>query len=181
MLISKFDLTGISEKIEAFEERLGKKLPEQLCEFLMKYNGGETPNTNFSYNNVSSDVRAFYGLGKVKYSFDNVDLIVSQGKIYIPFACDSFGNEMIIDLQSGAVFFMNHEKDRLEQIANDLRGFIYICESKGISHESLKSVEEREQDLLKKGRGKIITDDLREMWKAEIEKYSLIRLEKVIL
>ena len=88
---------------------------------------------------------------------------------------------MIIDLQSGAVFFMNHEKDRLEQIANDLRGFIYICESKGISHESLKSVEEREQDLLKKGRGKIITDDLREMWKAEIEKYSLIRLEKVIL
>ena len=96
MLISKFGGSNIIEKIEIFEEIINNTLPKQLNEFLKKYNGGQTPNTKFLCENVSSDVKAFYGVGEVQYSYNNVNTIEYKNNIYLPFAFDSFGNEIFI-------------------------------------------------------------------------------------
>lgn len=179
MLISNYNTANMQEKIKVYEKTIGQKLPQQLYTFLIKYNGGETPNTSFNYHNASSDVIAFYGLGNVNYSLDNVNLISYKNKCYLPCACDSFGNEIAIELHSGEIYFMNHENEQITKLTDDLRHFIASCESKGINPNTLKSVEEREQALIAKGRGSIVTDNLRNMWKAEIEKYSSMKQEEV--
>ena len=92
---------------------------------------------------------------------------------------DADGN--IVDLQSGAMFFMDHEKEDLNQLTVDLHSFIEICEGKHINPASLRTVEEREQALIEKGRGNVITEALRDMWRAEIEKYSSIKQEEVVI
>ena len=85
----------------------------------------------------------------------------------------------MINLESGKIFFKNHENVIPEEVAEDLRSFIKNCESEGINPDSLKSVEEREQDLIKRGYGSIITPELRKMWRAEINKYSAVKEEEV--
>ena len=70
MLISKFGAADIKEMLEAYEDIIGEKLPDQIRRFIEKYNGGETPNTHLKCVDLSSDLKALYFLGKVKYSFD---------------------------------------------------------------------------------------------------------------
>lgn len=181
MLIVKFGAIDVQEKLEAYEDIIGRKIPSLLRKFLEKYNGGETPNTQFTIGNIASDIRAFYGLGKVKYSFDKIKLIKNGGGDYLPFACDSFGNELVIDMLSGAICFLDHEKNCITHVADDFKAFIDVCESKVINPASKKSVEEREADLIKKGRGNIITEALKNMWREEIEKYSSIIQEEVVI
>lgn len=181
MLIAKFGAIDIQEKLETYEDIIGSEIPKQLRRFLEKYNGGETPNTQFKSGNIASDIKAFYGLGKVRYSFDEIKPIVDKGVSYLPFARDSFGNELIIDLTSGEIYFMDHEKRCITHVGNDFKAFIDICESKAINPAFKKSVEEREADLIKKGRGNIITDALKNMWREEIAKYSAMVQEEVII
>lgn len=45
----------------------------------------------------------------------------------------------------------------------------------------MKSVEEREKDLIAKGHGSVIAEALQDMRRAEIEKCSNLSLEEVIL
>lgn len=66
LLISKFDTTDMEEYIAIFQKTLHIKLPEEYQKFILKYNGGETPRTEFNINGVRSDIRAFYGMGKAK-------------------------------------------------------------------------------------------------------------------
>lgn len=63
----------------------------------------------------------------------------------------------------------------------DLRSFIKICNSEPVSSGAVKSVEQRERELIEKGRGNIITDELRDMWRAEIAKYGAMDLENVFI
>lgn len=179
MLISKFGGQDIIKKAEDLEKKIGKKIPSQLYDFLVKYNGGQTINTHFSDNQVSTDVKGFFGLGEVKYSYDEAEVLSFQNEKYLPIAMSSFGDDIMINLETGKIFFKNHENAMLEEIAEDLRSFIKECESKGINPDSLKSVEEREQDLIKRGYGNIITPELRKMWRAEIDKYSAMKEEEV--
>ena len=73
MLISKFDTTDIEKKIADFESKHGISLPEQYRGFMLKYNGGDTPETDFKCKRTSSDVRAFFGIGcDDYYSFENL-------------------------------------------------------------------------------------------------------------
>ena len=84
MLISKFSANNVETKIKEFETAKGIKIPEQLKMFLLKYNGGETPETSFSCGEESSDVAAFYGMGNVKYSYDSIE-ILERGKSNLNF------------------------------------------------------------------------------------------------
>ena len=181
MLISKFGGDEIVKKIGAYENKIGKKLPGQLHTFLEKYNGGETPDTKFSCNGTSSDVRAFYGMGSVVYSFDDVEISEYEGEAYLPIACDSFGNDLLIAMGSGEIFFKDHENDDIKKVAEDLTAFINACESRVIDVSDVKSVEEREQELIKRGRASVITETLKDMWRSEIEKYASLKQEEVAL
>ena len=75
MLISKFDNTNMKEYIVAFEKENNITLPEEYKRFLMKFNGGRTPDTKFKINKVSSDVCGFYGLGNADEYFNFHKLI----------------------------------------------------------------------------------------------------------
>ena len=50
-----------------------------------------------------------------------------------------------------------------------------------ISEASRRSIKEREDALIAKGRDNIITDDLRKMWQAEIVKYGNMVQEEVLI
>lgn len=143
MLISKFGADNIKYKIDSYEKIIGKKLPNQLCKFLEKYNGGETPNTHFSSNNISSDIRAFYGLGEVKYSLDKVKPVVIKNDMYLPVAFDSFGNDIIINLSTGEIYFKNQENDKIKHISNNFNSFIDICESRPVNLNFIESSDDK--------------------------------------
>lgn len=178
MLISKFGSIS-NEAISEFEDTIGVALPEQYRRFIKKYNGGETPNTSFSINGVCSDLKGFYGIGKVKYSVDSIQVEEINGICYLPIALDSFGNNILIDMNKGEVFFKDHENGSIKKIESDLKNFINKCESEVINKASIKSVEEREKELIARGRARVITEALRDMWRVEIIKYSSISQEKV--
>jgi len=179
MQISKFDIENADDKISVYEDVIGMKLPDQMSSFIRRYNGGDTPNTSFRCGGISSDVKGFYGLGKVKYSLDKIRPFEQGGNSYLPIALDSFGNDIVIALQTGKVAFHDHENQKITLLSDDLKGFISSCDSKPISSGAVKSVEQRERELIDKGRGHIITDALRDMWRAEIDRYGIMDLERV--
>ncbi len=57
MLISKFDTTDMEKKIADFESKYGITLPEQYRGFMLKYNGGDTPETEFKCKRWSCNLR----------------------------------------------------------------------------------------------------------------------------
>ena len=67
MLISKQNPLNTDYLLYDFEKQFHFELPNRYKLFLIKYNGGDTPETKFKSGKVSSDVRFFYGLGDVEY------------------------------------------------------------------------------------------------------------------
>lgn len=182
MLIAKNEVNPSA--VDDFTKNKGYKLPADFEKFLKKYNGGITPNTSVKTSNISSDVRAFYGVGKnLQYSLDTVQVFDKNGAVYLPIAVDSFGNFFAIDIIGNTgVFFIDHEKNReLEYITESFKSFIQLCKSELIREASKKSPQEREKLLISKGKGANITDGLRKMWQAEYEKYKGMIQEEVIL
>ncbi len=183
MLIVKNYNDRIDELIIEFEENIGLKLPGMYRNFLKKYNGGETPNTSINSKGISSDVRVFYGLGTVKYNFTKIECIKEVDKFLLPIAEDSFGNVFAIDLgKDDKIYFIDHEKkNEIFLIEESFLEFINKCKSKEISESSRRTPEEREQILIKNGKGANISDGLRKMWQAEYEKYKNLFQDEVIL
>ena len=180
MLISKFKTISEDEILE-FEDALEIKFPEVYRTFIQKYNGGQTPNTSFNCNGIRSDIKGFYGIGNVKYSLNLLSVENVNGSCLLPIAMDSFGNDVLLDVNQGGVYFRNHESGGVMEIESSFKNFVDHCDSTNISKASVKSVEERENELIAKGRGNVITEALRDMWRAEIKKYSAISQEEVIL
>lgn len=183
MLISKFLNHDVNENIVNMEKKYNIKFPNQYKEFLCKYNGGYTPRTKFKVGKISSDIREFYGIGDAKLTLDEDELQLWIRKGVLPIASDSFGNYIVIGLNNdvnGKIFFCDHEQgNKLEYVAENLKSFIQHCRSKEINPASKLSIKEREEALIARGRGNVITDDLRKLWQAEIDKYKNMVQEEV--
>lgn len=180
MLISKNVVNASA--VDEYEKKLGYELPSDLKDFLKKYNGGNTPNTSVRNSKVSSDVKAFYGVGlDLAYSLNKVQVIDENGIIYLTVAVDSFGNSFVIDISGNTgVFFMDHEMNReLVFVAESFKAFVKLCKSEPIKEASRKTPKEREELLLSKGKGANITDGLRKMWQDEYDKYKGMIQEEV--
>lgn len=177
MLISKFG-TATKDAIHSCYP----DMPDEMVKFLEKYNGGETPATHFDINGVSTDIVGFYGIGNVKYSFDSITGIHIDDEEYLPIAFDSFGNYIAISSSNGAIVFVDHEQSSaLKKLTDSLSEFISKVKSDPINPIKIKTIEERERDMINRGRGQLITDELRALWQKEIDKYSNLNLETVIL
>lgn len=188
MLISKYltSDTDMEKEVAAFEEKFRMALPEPYRKFLIRYNGGETPNTSFKINHEDSDVRAFYGIGDVEYSFDKIlefDVYLKRG--LLPIARDFFGNYVAIGIsadESGKIFFLDHEKNMKAKLLTDtFEEFVKKCKSKKIAEERTRSIEERERSMIEAGNEMRITDGLRKIWAEEIRKYGGMKQERVVL
>ncbi len=187
MLISKFDNTNIKEHIAAFEKQNNITLPDEYRRFLLKYNGGMTPKTKFRINKISSDIRAFYGLGKADehYTFqkltDNMNILADFIKDdMLPIASTSFGDWITVGLKGddkGGIFFRYHDRPKKHiKLTDSLVEFMSKCRSEKIGH--IRSVEERKQSLIENGFAKNITESIIEIWQAEIDEYSGINQEE---
>ena len=183
VLISKFQNNNAEARVCELEKEYNILLPPQYRNFLCKYNGGETPNTDFKGGRTSTSVRAFYGFGEVDYSIDKMDLRQWIGNRVFPIACDMFGNEFVIsfdEVDYGNVYFANHEKGyRKTFVGTDFKDFVNKCKSKEINPYARRSIAEREADLIARGKGENISDGLRKMWQDEIDKYGNMVQEKV--
>ena len=182
--ISKFSEINIEEKILLIENELKITLPPQYRNFLARYNGGETPKTQFKIGRENSDIRAFLGIGDVPYKFpvdDEMKEWIAKG--VFPIAVDSFGNYIAIGLENdkkGIIYFCDHEKGyKCKKLSDSLCDFISHCKSQKIG--KVRSIEEREQQIIENGWEGEITDAMRAVWQGEIDKYSHMHQEKVIL
>ena len=177
MLISKY---GSARKKDILA--MCSTLPEDFVTFLEKYNGGDTPETSFSIGKISSDIVAFYGIGNVKYSYSSVTPFEADGFHFLPVAFDSFGNQIVVNLENGIIAFWDHEKNATPvALANSFTDFLSLVKSKSIDPKHTKSVAEREKEMIARGKGANISDALRTLWQNEIEKYSGYRQEEVLL
>ena len=185
MLISRFSNINVETEIAQMETKFKITLPAQYRNFLIRYNGGETPETVFKIGRESSDVRAFMGFGDVTYKFPEDDEMkewIKKG--LLPIAMDSFGNYIAIGLstmKNGIVYFCDHERGyKSKKLAKNLSDFISHCKSQKIG--KIYTIEEREQMAIEDGWEKDeITDDVRAVWQAEIDKFQHIVQEKVII
>ena len=182
MLIPKFRTSDVNEDIKKLEKKCDCIFPEQYRQFLEMYNGGYTPKTSFK-SKESSNIYGFYGVSDAKLNFGEIELEDWLSKKAVPIARDYFGNFIAIgikDKQYGKIYFVDHELDwKLTNIAPDFKTFVKLCKSKKIGY--IKSIEEREASLIEKGHPENITDELRELWQEEIDKYKNIVQEEVIL
>ena len=187
MLISRFDNSNIEEHVAAFEKQQNIILPEEYKRFLLKYNGGETPETKFRLNKVNSDITAFYGLGNADkiYNFqrliDNMNILeefIEDGML--PIAINDFGDHITIGLEkekNGCIFFRYHDRGKKYiKLADTLCEFASKCKSEKIGH--IRSIDERKQSMIAKGMEKYITEATIKGWQAEIDVYAHIHQEK---
>ena len=119
MLISGFDTADIEALTAAFEKKHKLRLPDQYRRFLLKYNGGETPNTEFAVGEVSSDLRALYGLGGAdpRCHFDKLGRRLSgflkEGML--PIGENVWGDTVALKISgedAGGVYFLYHDRPR---------------------------------------------------------------------
>ena len=176
----------MEKTVSEFEEKYHLTLPDSYRLFLIRYNGGDTPDTEFRINREDSDVRAFYGIGNVTYSFDNIhDLELLLKKGYLPIASDSYGNYIAIGIgtdETGQIFFLDHEKHMCaKKLTDTFKMFIQKCKTNKNIELRTRSIEERERTMIEAGNEAFITDSLRKKWAEEIEKYSGKALERVVV
>lgn len=187
MLISRFDNTNIEEHIATFEKQHDISLPEEYKKFLLTYNGGMTPKTKFKINRVSSDVRAFYGLGNADKNYNFQQLINNMNILedyleddMLPIATTVFGDYITIGIgkaENGSIFFKYHDRgNQYLKLTDTLCEFASKCKSEKIGH--IRSIEERKQDLIERGKGENITEGIIKLWQAEIDKYANIHQEE---
>ncbi len=173
------------QDVEDFERSYRVEFPSDYKEFLAKYNGGETLDTEFHIKRIEADVKHFFGIGDVKYSVHNEDLPEWLEQGVFPIAEDSFGNYIVMDIKDepGAVSFADHEEGfALTRLTASFKDFIKRCHTEDIDLAlATKPIAQREAELIARGYGANIDDELRRLWQSEIDDYTGVVLEKVKL
>ena len=187
MLISRFDNTNIEEHITQLEKQYNIVLPEEYKRFLMKYNGGETPKTKFKLNKVNSDIKAFYGLGNADKIYNFQKLIDNMNILrefidddMLPIATTDFGDYIVIGIgkeENGCIFFKYHDRGKKYiKLTDTLCEFAEKCKSEKIGH--IRTIEERKQNLIERGKAANITEGIIKVWQREIDEYAHIHQEE---
>ena len=186
MLISKFN--SIDNVGEQVEKKFNVKLPLSYIKFLDKYNGGITYRTKVKFGRKKDDITSFYGLGETDgtHSFEKLEHYgvietLSEKKLF-PIATNSGGDYYSISLDEnnyGEIYLYYHDLlGKKTKVATDFIEFINNSTSEEIGHIDI--MEEREKIAIENGYGYKL-DILRPIWKEEIEYFSNLVQEEVIL
>ncbi|MEP3478590.1 MAG: SMI1/KNR4 family protein [Fuerstiella sp.] len=118
--------TGASQSdISKLEDLVGATLPEEYRQFLVESNGGKPQKRSFDCadGDNGGSVRAFFALSSSSKPFSLEKACdIYEGRIpslTLPIACDSFGNLILLSLDSnrqrGSVYFWDHEEEDDEE------------------------------------------------------------------
>lgn len=181
VLISKFKKSKVD--IDEIKKIIGLNIPDEYLGFLSKYNGGDTPETNWT-GKGKSDIVAFYGfrIDNEDFDFEKImefDIfqeLIEKNKL--PIAENCYGDYFCIDCNDGSIWFVYHDLPKSKKIANDFNQFIEGCKSKKIGH--IRTIEERTRDLFENYK-EIPSQNRLKGWQEEIDYYSNIEQEEVIL
>ena len=190
MLISKFNNTDVGKFIIRFEEKHNFIFPTQYKVFLLNYNGGRTPNTNFRINKISSDLSGFFGFGNADdyYNYKYIESVLGFNNWIetgmLPIGKNVFGDYIMIGInykdKEGKIFFHYHDReDKYIELSETFGAFVNKCRSKKIGH--IRTIEERQQDMIKNGLGDKITAESLKGWQAEIDEYANLHQEELVL
>ncbi len=186
MLIAKYlnPNSDIEKMIEHFEEENKILLPNQYKTFLQKYNGGDTPKTSLKVKRFITDIRAFYGVGDAKRRLEDIAWLENfLEKDWLPIASNCWGDYIAIGIrggEEGKIYFLDHERGyRKKFLTDDLKQLLDYCKSEEIG--PCRTIEEREADLIARGKGANITEQLKKAWQEEIDKYKDMVREEVII
>lgn len=110
--------------IQELETKINLLFSTQYKNFLLQNNGGMPeddveftfteidPETNEKYKQ-GSDIHYFYNTDEMMNAYENLICEKLIQDDYLPIACDSFGNQILLYLgsgkENGAVYFSNHE------------------------------------------------------------------------
>lgn len=189
MLISKFDNSNVDICVNELEETYDIAFPKEYKRFLLKYNGGKTPETEFRMNGVLSDIQGFFGVGNANqdYHFDSFKKFVKMkewlnDKMF-PIATNIFGDYIMINIgeeNRGRIYFYYHDRSsKYIELAQDFLTFVKKCKSQKISH--IRTIEERKNDMIKLGKGNKITSEKIAGWQAEINEHADIHQEELLI
>ncbi|MBO6218649.1 MAG: SMI1/KNR4 family protein [Treponema sp.] len=113
---------------------------------------------------------------KYLLSDTSIQELIEQKKF--PIAENCLGDTFCIDSTDGSIWLIYHDESRNKKIADDFESFIQGCKSKKLGH--IRTIEERRQLLLEK-RGKEPTEAQLKGWQEEIDIYSKMKQEEVII
>lgn len=117
----------LKSDLKEFEQRYNIKMPDDLVEYITKYNGGMVEPYTFDLENETGKVfGGFLSFNEedpdgeeelVSETIDLVDFYKDSKLIALPLGEDPFGN--LICLKDNNIYFWDHEEDE----------FIYICDT----------------------------------------------------
>ena len=183
MLIAKYG-KGSEKLVKQFEEKFDVKLESEYRDFLIKYNGGETPDTTFSKGRRKETVRYLYGI-KTKESIDEqFEYFDFKERGWLPIGTDVFGNYFAIGFAEedfGQIYFCDHERGyRKSKIAKSFKEFISCCES-GIIDVDRMHPKACEKRMIENGHADHINKILRKHWKEQYKHYKKMKQEELVL
>jgi hypothetical protein len=113
------------EEIEAFEKRVGERLPEQLRQALLESNGGVSNYSSFQRGSFYVPVPAIFGVEELNQAEDmRSDFDTPAGIIAIA----SGGHEWLgLDYRQGSpprVVFQESEQFAVEEVAESFEAFL---------------------------------------------------------
>jgi len=174
MLIIRVKNKNNKKEVTAFEQAQAFVFPPPYRNFLLKYGGGETPQTEFHSGKVNSDISHFFGFGEEAYTNYNhqIKTLAFSDFIkdaYLPIAGNSFGDHILLGIATtneGAVFFRYHDRPkRYIKIAADFPAFVVLCKSTKVTPP--RSIKERKRIVTAAGNAHIIPEAVPH-WKREI-------------
>lgn len=185
MLISKSEHPISEDDLSNYENTHGISFPQEYRNFLLKYNGGETPKTNFRLSGVSSDLASFYELwddGKGMELHEIEFLVPAFLKDYMfPIASNAFGDNIFICVggqEYGKIFFCYHDRSkRYIKLADNFLAFIQKCKSKKLGH--CYTIEERIALRKEAGHFEPPSKIALSEWQKEIDHFNRIHQEQV--
>ena len=172
MLISKSGYPVTEAGLSHYEAAHGFTFPQEYRAFLLKYNGGETPETDFRLSGVSSDLVSFYELR------DGGDGLEDG---MFPIAENVFGDYVFLCVdgrERGKIFFRYHDRPkRYIKLADDLRTFVQKCKSKKLGR--CYTIDDRLAMRKRAGNFDPPSAITLSEWQKEIDHYNRIHQEPV--
>jgi hypothetical protein len=148
-----------AERLEAFEERLGRRLPNGYREYLLNYNGGDFEKTIFP-DEPSFRVHHVYGLHdgpeycRLEDGFEiwrAYDLEGFRGQLQgiLGFADTGTGDALLLDLSDGSVWFFDPH-DVTDEPNQNLHQYMHRLAS-SFDEFFAKLISEEEEEVLRAG------------------------------